>query len=253
MGRLTAVVVEDQPLSRDHIVKMLEAADVEVVGSCANGLEAVERIPALTPDVVFLDVQMPALNGFEVIEAIGPDAMPPVVFITAYDAYMLKAFDVFALGYLLKPVSAAKLGRIVERLRGNRSEGSRSRAVRGLAGLLARSRERERLVVRADGRVVFISPADIEWIEACGNYALIHTTGQTGGARHITRQPLHALQRRLPSFARVRRSALVNPHSVRELRQAAHGECDVVLHGGTTLRVTRRFRAQLEQRMRELP
>ena len=217
MGRLTAVVVEDQPLSRDHIVKMLEAADVEVVGSCANGLEAVERIPALTPDVVFLDVQMPALNGFEVIEAIGPDAMPPVVFITAYDAYMLKAFDVFALGYLLKPVSAAKLGRIVERLRGNRSEGSRSRAVRGLAGLLARSRERERLVVRADGRVVFISPADIEWIEACGNYALIHTTGQTGGARHITRQPLHALQRRLPSFARVRRSALVNPHSVREL------------------------------------
>jgi two-component system LytT family response regulator len=249
MGRIKAVVVEDQPLSREHIVKMLQQAGVDVIGTCANGLEALEKIPALAPDVVFLDVQMPALNGFEVIEAIGPDAMPPVVFVTAFDAYMLKAFDVFALGYLLKPINAEKLTRIVGRLESDLSPKGRARASRGLAGLLARSRESERLVVRDAGRVVFISPGDIEWIEACGNYALIHT----GGARHITRQALHALQRRLPGFARVRRSALVNLRAVRELRQAGHGECDVVLQNGTTLRVTRRFRAQLEQRMRELP
>lgn len=248
MGRLRAVVAEDQPLSRDHIVAMLEAAGVEVVAACANGLEAIERIPSLAPDVVFLDVQMPALNGFEVVEAIGPDAMPPVVFITAYDAYVLKAFDVFALGYLLKPVNPEKLRRIVDRLTTSPPARRHLRDARGLMGLLARSREGERLVVRTDGRVVFISPADIEWIEACGNYALIHTEG----ARHITRQPLHALQQRLPGFARVRRSALVNPRFVRELVHVAHGESDVVLLGGTVLRVTRRFRAELAERLREL-
>ena len=251
MARLTAIVVEDQPLSREHIAGMLRALDIDVIATCANGREAIEQIPALSPDVVFLDVQMPLLNGFEVIEAIGADAMPPVVFITAYDAYALKAFDVFASGYLLKPVGAARLAEVVNRVEAQVL--TKARRTRDLLQLLAQPRSvpaTERLVVRTEGRVVFVSPADVEWIEACGNYAVIHA----GGARHITRQPLHTLQRRLAlTFSRVHRSALINLRYVASLKLAPHGECDVILRSGRTLRVTRRFRPQLEQQLRELP
>ena len=251
MARLTALVIEDQPLSREHIAGMLRAVDVDVLATCANGREAVEQIPALAPDVVFLDVQMPLLNGFEVIEAIGADAMPPVVFITAYDAYALKAFDVFASAYLLKPVSAARLADVVDRL--EKQVSTRARRTRDLLQLLAQPRSvpsPERLVVRTEGKVIFVSPADVEWIEACGNYAVIHA----GSARHITRQPLHNLQRRLAQgFSRVHRSALVNLRYVTSLKFAPHGECDVILRSGKTLRVTRRFRAQVEQQLRDLP
>lgn len=253
MTDLTAVVVEDQPLAREHIVEMLKACDVNVLDACANGRDAVERIPQLSPDVVFLDVQMPELDGFDVIDAIGADAMPPVVFITAHDEYALKAFEVFAAGYLLKPVAAGKLRQLVERVR--EGKGTRNPAKRGrdLAQLLDEPGARpasDRLVVRSGGRVHFIRHADIEWVEASGNYVLIHA----GGRRYLSRQPMQSLERRLASaFARIHRSTLVNLALVQEMRIAPHGEYDVVLRTGQVLRVTRRFRAALEQRLKMLP
>ena len=251
MARLRVVVVEDQPLTRLHLVEMLERLGVEVVEACADGQEAVERIPSIAPDAVFLDVQMPSLDGFEVIEAIGPDLMPPVVFVTAYDAYAVKAFEVYAFAYLLKPVSEPRMAEVVDRLR--QKVAPQSKRTRELLALLSRPKPPgalERLIVRGDGRLIFVSPADVEWIEAAGNYATIHARD----GRHVIRQPLHALQRRLaPIFARAHRSALVNLRYVTSLKFAPHGECDVVLRSGRVLRVTRRFRPELERLLRELP
>jgi two-component system LytT family response regulator len=244
------MVVEDQSLAREHIVSMLEQLNVDVVAACEHGREAVERITAVAPDVVFLDVQMPEMTGFEVIEALGADAMPPVVFITAYDAYTLKAFEVFAAGYPAQRGPA--IARVVDRLGHGHREHS-SRRARDLAKLLAKAEVRsgaDRLVVREGGRVVFVRTGDIEWIEACSNYAVIHA----GGQRHFTRQPMLALQRRLArDFARIHRSTLVNLSQVVELRAAAYGEYDVVMRSGKALRVTRRFRAALQERLERLP
>ena len=251
MAGLRVVVVEDQPLTRLHLVEMLERLGVEVVEACADGQEAVERIPALAPDAVFLDVQMPLVDGFEVIDAIGADAMPPVVFITAYDAYAVKAFEVYAFAYLLKPVSEQRMADVVARL--GEKVAPPSKRTRELLALLNRPKPPgapARLVVRGDGRLTFVSPDEVEWIEASGNYATLHARG----GRHIVRQPLHSLQRRLtPVFARAHRSALVNLRYVTSLKFALHGECDVILRSGKVLRVTRRFRPELERMLRELP
>ena len=252
MARLRAVVVEDQPLARDHIVAMLSDHGVDVVATCANGLEAVERIPAAAPDVVFLDIELPELNGFEVIEVIGLDQMPRVVFITAFDAYTLKAFDVFAAGYLLKPVDESKLARLVERLKAQQPSATSGR-VHDLVRLLGAPQVRprpQRLAVRTGDRVVFVRLAEVEWIEASGNYAIIHARGE----RFQVRQPMQLLQRRLESsFARVHRSSLINLHHIVELRGASHGEYDVVMKSGRLVRVTRRFRGALEGRLKLMP
>lgn len=251
MARLRVVVVEDQPLTRLHLVEMIERLGADVIEACADGQEAVERIPALDPDAVFLDVQMPLVDGFDVIEAIGPDVMPPVVFVTAYDVYAVKAFEVYAFAYLLKPVSEQRMADVLERLRTKTVP--TSKRTRELLALLNRPKPPgapERLVVRGDGRLTFVSPDDVEWIEANGNYATIHARG----GRHVVRQPLHSLQRRLvPIFARAHRSALVNLRYVTSLKFAPHGECDVILRSGKVLRVTRRFRPELERMLRELP
>jgi two-component system LytT family response regulator len=250
--RLRAVVVEDQPVTRAHIASMLEAMDVDVVAECGNGLEAVQCVPALVPDVVFMDIEMPELNAFEVIDAIGMDEMPPVVFITAYDHYSLRAFDVFASGYLLKPVTTPRLAHVVERLQRTGGNVPSTRRARGLARFLGSgaSPTPARLVVQGGGRMVFVRTSDVEYIEACRNYALIHARGVC----HQTRQTMLNLQRRLAgSFARIHRSYLVNVEHISELRAAPYGEYDVVLRSGKTLRVTRRFRTALEERLRHLP
>jgi two-component system LytT family response regulator len=252
-GRLHCVVVEDQPIVRDHLVSLLQALDVTVLGTCADGPEAVARIPALAPDVVFLDIQLPELSGFEVIEAIGIDAMPPVVFITAYDAYAMRAFDVFALGYLLKPVTAERLGQVVGRMRSEAGiPGSRLLA-RRLARLLGEPAIQpgvSRLVVRQDGRLVLLATKDVEWVAACGNYAIIHAQGD----RYYARLPLQTLERRLGiGFVRIHRSSLVNLAGIAEVRATPDGDYTVVTSRGTVLPVARRFRRALEEGMRRLP
>jgi two-component system LytT family response regulator len=202
---------------------------------------------------VLLDVQMPEMSGFEVIEAIGVDRMPPVVFITAYDAYALRAFDVFAFGYLLKPLGADRLAQTIERVRPRLSATSARKRARSMEELLARpgaGRHPDRLVVRSGGRVAFVRIADVEWVEACGNYSIIHA----GGRHYDTRETMYGLNRRLGAmFARIHRSYLINLPFVVELRTAGGGEYDVVLRSGRTLRVTRRFRPALEQRLASLP
>jgi two-component system LytT family response regulator len=252
MPRLRAVVVEDQPIARAHIASMLEALDVEVIATCANGLDAVQCVPSLAPDAVFMDVEMPELSAFEVIDAIGVDQMPPVVFITAYGTYSLRAFDVFASGYLVKPVATDKLAQVVERLRRAGALMPSVRRGKELAKFLASSAAAPppRLVVRRNGRIVFVRVSEIECIEASGNYALIY--GRDGC--YQMRETMQNLQRRLgATMARIHRSFLVNLEYIVELRAVAHGEYEVVLRSGRSVRVTRRFRLVLQGRLREQP
>lgn len=211
---IRVLIVDDEALARERVRTLLAAApDVTIVGECSGGREAVEAIVRDRPDLVFLDVQMPDLNGFEVLEAVAPEWLPAVVFVTAYDAYAIQAFEVHAVDYLLKPIEPERFRKAL------------ARAIsRGLVRML---------VVRAEGKLMFLKPAEIDWIEADGKFAQLHV----GKATHAVRIPLKRLEQRLTSrgFVRVHRSAIVNVDRIKELEPWFHGEYVVVLKDGTKL------------------
>jgi two-component system LytT family response regulator len=208
------LIVDDEALARERIRTLLASErDVTIVGECSGGREAVAAIVQHRPDLVFLDIQMPDLDGFQVLEAVAMDWMPAVVFVTAYDEYAIQAFDVNAMDYILKPIEPARfqkaLGRAVKR------------------GPL------DRFVIRAGGKVLFVKPGDIDWIEAAGKLAQVHVGRET----HAVRIPLKRLEERLEAhgFVRVHRSAIVNVDRIRELEPWFHGEYVVILKDGTKL------------------
>lgn len=246
---LRALIVDDERLARARLVRLLRRReDVEIVGVACDGDEAVEMLAELRPDLVFLDVQMPGLSGFDVLDALRPrpnvphlngNRMPAVVFTTAFDQYALRAFEVHALDYLLKPFDeerlSASLDRAAAMIRG-------ARADPGLRPFLEQMAPPERFVVRTPGRIVFLPLAEVDWIEAAGNYVYVHA----GRERHLIRGTLKAIESRFASrFARIHRSAIVNLERVRELAPRAHGDCEVVLRGGARLPVSRTFAARL--------
>ena len=208
------LIVDDEALARERLRTLLGSErDVTIVGECSGGREAVAAIVQHRPDLVFLDVQMPDLDGFQVLEAVAMDWLPAVVFVTAYDEYAIQAFDVNAMDYILKPIEPARfkkaLGRAVKR------------------GPF------DRLVIRAGGKVLFVKPGDIDWIEADGKLAQVHVGRET----HAVRLPLKRLEERLEAhgFVRVHRSAIVNVDRIRELEPWFHGEYVVILKDGTKL------------------
>lgn len=244
---LRVVVVEDQPLVRTHLVDLLgRIPHVTVAAACENGLAAVKTIPDARPDLVLLDIEMPELTGFDVIEAIGVDRMPPVVFVTAYDMYALKAFEVHALDYVLKPITRVRLEEVITRARTRLGKVFPADIAAHLSALLNRpevTATRDRFAVRSGGRITFVRHDDVQWVEACGNYAILHI----GREQHTIREPLTTLEQRLGrSFGRIHRGTIVNLRRVRELRTAGKGEYDVILTDGSRHRVTRRFRHALE-------
>ena len=250
MTPLRALIVDDEPLARDTLRLLLdEHADIDVVGDCADGRQAVEAIRTAAPDLVFLDVQMPELDGFGVVQAIGPEHMPVVLFVTAYDQYALRAFEAQALDYLLKPFDderfAQAVRRAVQHVR-QRSVGALSQQLKGLleglgrvASAPARPSYAERIVVRTNTSVVFVPTADIRWVEAAGDYVILHTDGH----KHLLRETMTGLLDQLDPalFARIHRSSIVNLDYIRELQPLYHGDYLVVLHDGAELRLSRRY------------
>ena len=217
-----ALIVDDEALARERVRTLLEASDgVTIVGECSGGREAVEAILDKRPDVVFLDVQMPDLNGFEVLEAVATDWLPAVIFVTAYDEYALKAFDVHAIDYLLKPIEPERFRKALSRA-----------TKRGLLNLLD-ERPIDRLVIRTRSKVSFLKPSEIDWIEADGKHAMLHAGRET----HVVRHTLTRLEQRLAAhgFVRVHRSAIVNVDRIKELEPWFHGEYVVILKDGTKL------------------
>lgn len=245
------LICDDEAPARDRIRQMLEGrTDFSIAGQCLNGRDAVESIGSLGPDVVFLDVQMPELDGFQVCEAVGVDRMPLIVFVTAYDAYALDAFEVHAVDYLLKPFDRERFDKALVRVR-QRLEGRGIAPTRApgpdlgalMAGLKARPRQ-DRLVFKSSGKVFLIKVADIHWVEADGNYVKIHAV--TGS--HTLRETLAWIEARLPqdNFMRISRSAVVNLDRIREIQPLFHGDHMVILSDGTKLTLSRNFRERLE-------
>jgi two-component system, LytTR family, response regulator len=248
------LIVDDERMARKRLRTLLVPdGDVEIVGEASNGRDAVAAIRDQQPDLVFLDVQMPELDGFAVVHAVGVDAMPVTVFVTAFDQYALKAFEVNALDYLTKPfdrerfeVSLARAKTQVKFRDGARpgdDAGVSERLVALLAGLERRQQYAERLMVKSAGRVVFLRVEDIDWIEAAGSYVRLHA----GRDAHLLHEGIAALLTRLDParFARVHRSTIVNLDRVRELQPWFHGDAVAILRDGTRLQVSRTYRDAL--------
>ena len=236
LEKIRALIVDDEPLARSNISALLKShSDVEIAGECAGGEAAVAEIHRTNPDLVFLDVQMPECDGFDVLERLGPGLPPAIVFVTAYDQYAIKAFESGALDYLLKPFDSARFARALNRARERIAAGKDSDA------------SRDRLAIKSAGQVLFIKLAEIEWIEAADYYACLHVGTRT----HLLRRSLAELEQELHlrGFCRVHRSAIVNLDRVRGLKVNSDGEYDVVLQNHTTLRLSRRYRKELQRRL----
>ncbi|MEW5927245.1 MAG: LytTR family DNA-binding domain-containing protein [Gemmatimonadota bacterium] len=242
--KIRVLIVDDEPLARERLRGLLAAErDVEVAGECADGDEAVAAIRECAPDLVFLDVQMPGTGGFEVIRAVGPERMPFVVFATAYDAFALRAFEVNALDYLLKPFDEERVRGALERARRSIASGGPvldPGVLALLRGLRAPDAFAERLTVRTGTRYAVVSVAELDWIQAEDNYVRLHV----GGASHLMRETMAAIERTLDPrrFVRVHRSTIVNVDRVRSIESWGLGEFLLVLRDGTKLQSSRGYR-----------
>ena len=243
------LIVDDEPLARGKIRTLLAGEkDIEIIGECGDGHEAVDSIRSDNPDLVFLDIQMPGLDGFGVIGEVGADDMPVVVFVTAFDQHAIRAFEVHALDYLLKPFDRGRFGKALKRARkhlagGNGKTGDRLLELLGELG--SGRRFLERLVIRESGRVFFLKASEIHWIEAAGNYVRLHVDD---GA-HLMRETMSRLEDGLDpdKFLRIHRSTIVNVDMVRELQPMFNGEYAVILKNGTELSLSRGYREKLNE------
>jgi two-component system LytT family response regulator len=256
MDAIRTLLVDDEALARRRLRSLLlEEKDVEIVGECADGSAAVAQIEALAPDLVFLDVQMPEADGFDVLDTVGASGMPVIVFVTAYDSYALKAFEFHALDYLLKPFSRERfrsaLDRAREEVRRRRREGGpggSDELVALIRELREAGRRPQRLVVRDGGRVTFLQVEEIDWVESAGNYLRIHV----GPDAHLIRGTIKTCAERLDSesFVRISRSTIVNLDRVRAVHPWTRGELVVVLRDGTQLPTTGDHGRRLRERLK---
>jgi len=245
---IRTLIVDDEPIARSGLRELLDTEkDFIVVGEAGDGPSAAEEIISKKPDVVFLDIQMPEVDGFGVVEAVGPAEMPPVVFVTAFDEYAVKAFEIHALDYLLKPVDPDRFRNTAARIRRTIAEGGGAApgqdvllALRGLPGSGAFPR---RLLVRSAEKIIVVDAASIEWVTADGDYVRIRTKGAT----LTTRSTMASMEGRLdPSkFARIHRSSIINIGLVRELRPAFTGDHVVLLQDGTKFTLSRTYKSRL--------
>jgi two-component system, LytTR family, response regulator len=234
--KIRTILVDDEPLARSNLSILLRNdPQVELVSECSSGAEAIAKIRSSKPDLVFLDVQMPECDGFDVLELLGNDLPPAVIFVTAYDQYALRAFEAGALDYLLKPFDNTRFNRALERAKEKIVNGNN------------RPVKLERLAIKSVGQVSFVKVSEIDWIEAADYYACLHVGSKT----HLLRRSIAELEMELDPavFCRIHRSSIVNLERVRSLKLSADGEYDVLLENGTVLRLSRRYRKQLQSRL----
>jgi two-component system LytT family response regulator len=247
MEKIRVLIVDDEPLAREGIrMRLAQEPDIEVIGECSNGRRAVTVIERDSPDLVFLDIQMPRLDGFGVIAAIGARRMPQVIFVTAYDEHALRAFEVHALDYLLKPIDGARfleaLARARSRIRGNELQ-EQLHAL--LASIKFEEKYLTRLSIKTGGRILFLSAEEIDWIEAADNYVLVHA----GSDSHLLHTTMNSLEERLDpgAFLRIHRSTIVNLQRIKEMHPMFHGEYRIILKDGTELASGRSYRGKLQR------
>ena len=248
--KIRTLIVDDEPLARDGVRLHLEDhEDIEIIGECGGGEEAVRFIEAERPDLVFLDIQMPGLDGFGVLEALGADQLPAVVFITAYDQFALRAFEAHALDYLLKPYEAERFDKALDRasvqLRGQSTDTMDDR-LRSLVASLCGGKERylERMVARTNGRILILRVDDVDWVEAAANYVRVHI----GAKQYLVRETMTNLETRLDPdrFLRIHRSIIVRKDRIKELEPLFQGDYSIILVDGTRLTSSRGYRDRIQ-------
>src|SRR3954466_1087979 len=251
-ARTRVLIVDDEPLARERIRTLLaDEPGFEIVGEASDGTSGAESILALQPDLVFLDVQMPGADGFDVIDAVGPDKMPFVVFVTAYDRYALKAFDVHALDYLLKPFDRDRFRQALTRANQQLEKQNGGDIEKRLAAIVNDLRpakaKTDRFVVKSGGRIFFVRTSEIDWIEAAGNYVKLHV----GNDSHLIRETMNAVEGKLSPdvFVRIHRCHIVNIEQVRELQPWFNGEYVVFLKNAPPLPLGRGSRERLQDRV----
>jgi two-component system LytT family response regulator len=246
---IRTLIAEDEPIARERMRRLLSQEEgVELVGECKDGDEAVALVRQLKPDLLFLDVEMPGRDGFSVLSALGNEVSPVVIFTTAYDHYAVKAFEIHAVDYLLKPFDQLRFRRALERARNQvvraKEKEDVTQRMRTLLKDVEPGSSMGRLVIRSGGRVVFLRVSEIDWIEAAGNYVRVHCQDQT----HLVRETMNQMESKLDGkrFVRIHRSIIVNVESIRELEPCGNGEYIVHVRGGKGLSLSRGYRSRLD-------
>lgn len=252
MKKIKTVLVDDEPLARERIRTLLQdEPDLELVAECENGAQAIEAVESLAPDLLFLDVQMPEIDGFDVLRALDRERLPRVVFVTAFDQYAVRAFDVHALDYLLKPFDRDRFREALQRARQDLAREEPADLRKQLDHLLDElkpdRRVSDRLLVKTEGRILFLRTAEIDWIEAAGNYVRIHQ----GAHCHLMRETMAGMEERLDPqrFVRIHRSTIVHFDRIKEMHPAFNNEYIVILHDGTELKLSRGYKSALDKRL----
>lgn len=259
-AKIKTLIIDDEPLARRNLRLLLEQdPQIEILDECRNGREAVKAINTMSPDLIFLDIQMPEMDGFDVLERVGPKKVQAIIFVTAFDQYALKAFDVHALDYLLKPFDDERFAHALERAKRQIEAREIDRLSQRLLALLeGRESERKgskqqpdyltRLMIKVAGRVTLLKVEEIDFIEADGNYAKLHV----GRKSHLLREKMHDLEGRLDpaKFVRIHRSVIVNLDRIKEMHPHFNGDYIVVLEDGRKLRLSRTRRENLEARLK---
>jgi len=259
-GKIKTIIVDDEPLARRNLRVLLERdPQIEILEECRNGREAVKAINTLSPDLIFLDIQMPEMDGFDVLENVGAEHVQAIVFVTAFDQYALKAFEVHALDYLLKPYDDLRFTQALQLAKAQIETREISKVSKRLLALLEERENQKvlstrqkpyltRLMIKLASRVVLLKVDDIDWIEADGNYAKLHV----GKKAHLLREKMHDLESQLDPqrFVRIHRSIIVNLERIKELHPHFNGDYIVVLEDGQQLKLSRSRRENLEARLR---
>ena len=254
---LRVLIAEDEELAREKLLNLLSMDDsLEVIGSCRNGTEALKEILKLEPDLVFLDIKLPEMDGFSVLEQLEGKLPRGIVFVTAYDSYAVKAFEVNAVDFLLKPFDAARLKQCLAKVKQRLCVVETTTLQKSMNALILEFKQQNLpqgnapVVVKSDGKMLFFEPSDIQWIEADDNYAKFHTI--TGD--HLTRETLQALEARLNSafFIRISRSSIVNITWIKEIQPMFHGDSVVILKNGARLTASRRYRDKIKTALKDL-
>lgn len=256
MLRIRTLIVDDEQLARERLLSLLRGdPDIEIIGECSTGKEAIAAIKAESPDLVFLDVQMPEGDGFEVLESIDFHTMPIVVFVTAYDQYAIRAFDVHALDYLLKPFDQQRFEQALVRaksevvLRNNTNVNQKLLSM--LEHIESHKKNLDRILVKSSGKVFFLKFDEIDWVESAGNYVKMHV----GSESHLLRETMSEMERKLGNekFVRIHRTVIVNLDRIKELQPWFNGEYVVILNNGIKLTASRGYKKKLSEVFQEQP
>lgn len=242
---IRTLIVDDEPLGCAKIRRLLEEdSEIEIVGECCSGKDAIRLIQELKPNLLFMDVQMPEMSGFDVLEALGDMPLPVVVFVTAYDSYALKAFEFYPVDYLLKPFARGRFQLALQHAKEQIIRGLEKDLRELIRTVQRKQKYLERLTIRSVSRIFFLNVSEVEWIEAEGRYCVVHA----GDESHSLRESLLTLEGQLDPdrFFRINRSTLVNSDQIKELQQMFHGDYQVILHSGKRLTLSRRYRSKVE-------